>query len=150
MKPSRERLELSTYPSRVDIPARFSDVDMFRHLNNVAIGQFYEEVRFALTAQAREMLPKGSGRIMVANVDTAFLREAQYPGTVTVGTGVARRGGKSFVFGQALFQDGVCFSAADTTLVFVGPTGPAVLPPELDAFLNGLQLPSFVDERAAG
>jgi len=140
MKPTPDRLVLANYPSRVDVPSRFSDVDMFRHLNNVAIGQFYEEVRFALTAQAREALPKGGGgRIMVVNVDTAFLREGHYPGLVTVGSTVVHRGRKSYVLGQALFQDGVCFSTADTTLVYTENGAPADLPAALNPVLEGLK-----------
>jgi acyl-CoA thioester hydrolase len=151
MKPSPDRLELATYPSRVEVPARFSDVDMFRHLNNVAIGQFYEEVRFALTAQAREALPKGAGgRIMVVNVDIAYLREGRYPGVVTVGSGLVQKGRKSYVIGQALFQDGVCFSAADTTLVYTENGAPAALPPALEAALDALKLATFAEGGAAG
>jgi len=148
MKPSPERLALDSYPSKVEIAARFSDVDMFRHLNNVAIGQFYEEVRFALTGQVRERIPRErNGRVMVANVDTAFLREARYPGTVTVGTGVASCGRSTYVLGQGLFQDGVCFSCADTVLVYLENNAPAALAPEFDAIFRELALPGFVDRR---
>lgn len=148
MKPIPERLKTSNYPSQVEVPARFSDVDMFRHLNNVAIGQFYEEVRFALTAQMRETLPRErNGRVAVVNVDTAYLREGKYPGLVTVGSGIVQRGRKSYVLGQALFQDDVCFSAADTTLVYTENGTPAELPAEFDEMFASLRLPSFVDGR---
>jgi len=145
VKPTPERLRLESYPNRVEVPARFSDVDMFRHLNNVAIGQFYEEIRFNLIGRMRERLGKGAaGRVMVANVDTAYLREGRYPGLVTVATGIAQRGRRSFVIGQGLFQDGVCFSAADTTCVYVDATGPAELPEAFDPILEELK---FVDGR---
>jgi acyl-CoA thioester hydrolase len=148
MKPTAERLLLASYPSQTEVPPRFSDVDMFRHLNNVAIGQFYEEVRFALIGRLRERLAKGeAGRVMVANVDIAYLREGRYPDLVTVGTGVARRGSRSFVLGQALFQGGVCFSAADTTLVYVGAGGPAPLPDAFAPIFEALKLASCLDER---
>jgi len=148
MKPTPERLALDSYPSRVEIPSRFSDVDMFRHLNNVAIGQFYEEVRFALTGQVRERIPaERKGRVMVVNVDTAYLREARYPGVVTVGTGVVSCGRSSYVLGQGLFQDGVCFSCADTTLVYMEGAAGAALAPEFDAIFRELALPGFVDRR---
>jgi acyl-CoA thioester hydrolase len=146
MKPAPDRLSLETYPQAVEIAARFSDVDMFRHLNNVAIGQFYEEVRFAIVARLREVPPPDrGGRITVVNVDTAYLREARYPGLVTVATGLAQRARRSFVLGQALFQNGVCFSAADTTLVYVENGAPAALPPEFDEILGSLALPSALE-----
>jgi acyl-CoA thioester hydrolase len=148
MKPTAERLALASYPSQTTVPPRFSDVDMFRHLNNVAIGQFYEEIRFALIGRMRERLAKGeAGRVMVANVDIAYLREGRYPDLVTVATGLARRGKRSFVLGQALFQGGVCFSAADTTMVYVGEGGPAPLPAGFDPIFEELRLASCADER---
>ena len=143
MKPTPDRLSLDTYPQVTDIAARFADVDMFRHLNNVAIGQFYEEVRFAMVGRLREALPNDrGGRVTVVNVDTAYLREARYPGLVTVATGLAQRATRSFVLGQALFQNGVCFSAAETTLVYVENGAPAPLPAAFDDIFEGLALPS--------
>ncbi|MET0183574.1 MAG: thioesterase family protein [Caulobacterales bacterium] len=148
MKPSADRLDLANYPHKAETPARFSDVDMFRHLNNVAIGQFYEEVRFALIAEAREKIPRErNSQLLVVNVDTAFLRQARYPGMVSTGTGITQRGKRSFMFDQALFQNGVCFSAADTTIVYTENGKTADLPPEFGAMFDALKLPSFVDER---
>ena len=141
MKPAPERLVLDNYPSRVDVPARFSDVDMFRHLNNVAIGQFYEEVRFALTAQLLEQIPKDrERRVIVASVATAFLREGTYPGMITVGSAIVQKGRSSCTIGQALFQDGKCISAADTVLVHLFKGAGAPFPEELDPFFAGLAL----------
>lgn len=148
MKPSPDRLDLASYPHSVEIPARFSDVDMFRHLNNVAIGQFYEEVRFALIGAAREKIPRERNcQLLVVNVDTAFLRQAKYPGLVTVGTGLVQRGKRAFTFGQALFQEGACFSAADTAIVYTENGKTADLPAEFDAMFETMKLPSFIDER---
>jgi acyl-CoA thioester hydrolase len=148
MKPTPERLDLASYPATADIAARFSDVDMFRHLNNVAIGQFYEEVRFALTAEMRDLTPRErQGRIVVVNVDMAYLREGRYPGLVTVGTGFVQRSRRAYVLGQALFQEGRCFSCADTTLVYTEAGKPAELPAEFAETFERLRLPSFADER---
>lgn len=148
MKPSPERLDLSSYPAHNEIPARFSDVDMFRHLNNVAIGQFYEEVRFALTAEMRERVPRERrSAILVVNVDTAYLREARYPGLITVGTGFVQRSRSAYVMGQALFQEGKCFSACDTTLVYTENGQPAEMPESFDETFQRLRLPSFADQR---
>lgn len=144
MKPTPSRLDLQGYPSRVELAARFSDVDMFRHLNNVAIGGFYEEVRFALTAEMRERVPRERNcRLVVVNVDTAYLSEGRYPGTVTVGSGFLQRGRKSYVIGQALFQDGRCISAADTTIVYMENNAAADLPAEFDEAFERLRLPDF-------
>lgn len=148
MKPTPARLNLASYPSKVEVAARFSDVDMFRHLNNVAIGRFYEEVRYALIGQVRATIPsERKSMVLIANVDTAFLREGRYPGAVTVATGALSFGRKSLVLGQGLFQDGVCFSCADTTVVYLEHGAPAALAPELEALFAGLKLPDFTDQR---
>lgn len=148
MKPTAERLILDSYPARMELPARFADVDMFRHLNSVAIGRFYEEARFALTAEIRATIPaERRGRVLVANIDTAFLREGRYPGPVTVGTAVVSRGRSSCVLGQGLFQDGACFSCADTVLTYLEDDVPAALAPEFDTVVRRLALASFVDRR---
>lgn len=148
MKPTPARLKLENYPSQTAIPARFSDVDMFRHLNNVAIGQFYEEVRFALIGQARETIPRErKSALLIANVDMAYLRQGRYPGVVTVGTGLLQLGRKSFLLGQGLFQDGVCFSCADTTVVYLENGAAAPVAPELEALFGAMRLPDFVDQR---
>ena len=148
MKPTPTRLKLESYPHQVEIPPRFSDVDMFRHLNNVAIGQFYEEVRFSLLAVAREKIPRErNSRLLIANVDMAYLREGAYPGVVTVGTGLLQFGRKSLRLGQGLFQNGVCFSCADTTVVYVENNSAAPLAPQITAVFADLKLPDFVDDR---
>ena len=148
MKPTPDRLRLDSYPLRRDIPTRYADMDMVRHLNNVSIGQFYEEARFRLFDGWREeMTGRQTGQVMLVNVDIAYLREGRYPGVVTVGTGILRRSLKSFVLGQALFMNGVCFSAADAVHVYAanGVAGP--LPAEFGDLFEPLRLPSFVDGR---
>src|SRR3972149_12069112 len=97
MKPTQERTTLATYPSKVEVPARTSDVDMFRHLNNVAIGQFYEEARFALIGEIRERIARERrSALVIVNVDMAYIREARYPGIVTVGTGIMTDGAATY------------------------------------------------------
>jgi acyl-CoA thioester hydrolase len=90
----------------------------------------------------RELLGRErGGRMVVVNVDTAFIAEGRYPGQVTIGTGMVSRSKRSFVIGQALFQDGRCFSAADTTIVYLEGSATADLPAELDATFERLRLP---------
>ena len=48
MKPSAERLRLSTYPFTTEIEPRFGDMDSLHHLNNVALAGMGQ-------AEAREL-----------------------------------------------------------------------------------------------
>ncbi len=137
MKPTPARLDPVSYPLHKPVPIRFADVDMFRHLNNVATGQFYEEARFELLAEARVQVAKAeSPALVVANVDTAFLGQARYPGTIDVATGVIRVGERSLVLGQGLFVDGTCIGCADTVLVATGATGPVPIPAAIGDYLS--------------
>ena len=145
MKPTAARLDPASYPLHKAVPIRFSDVDMFRHLNNVATGQFYEEARFELLAEARVQVAKDdSPALVIANVDTAFLGQARYPGTIDVATGIVRVGARSLVIGQGLFVGGLCIGCADSVIVSTGPAGPTPLPGPIRAYLSRLLLPDPV------
>jgi len=137
MKPSPERQELSYYPHRSEVPVRFADLDPLRHINNVAIGQFYEEARVSLNNAVFAKAGVRPERMLVANVDIAYLREGHYPGVLTVGSGIARIGRTSYVIGQALFQNGACIGAAETVVVYIDQGAPA---PPPDAVRRALEL----------
>jgi len=141
MKPTPTRLDPGSYPLHKAVPIRFSDIDMFRHLNNVATGQFYEEARFELLAEARVQVAKeDSPALVIANVDTAFLGQARYPGTIDVATGIVRVGERSLVIGQGLFVSGKCIGCADSVVVSTGPAGPIPLPAPIIEYLSRLLL----------
>lgn len=148
MKASPMRLDPASYPRHKIVPIRFSDIDMFKHLNNVASGQFYEEGRYELLADARAHLDKNArGALVIANVNMSFLRSARYPGLIDVATGVVRVGGQSLVIGQALFVDGACIGIADSVVVSADASGSAPLPEAVASFCALLMLP--VEEPAA-
>jgi acyl-CoA thioester hydrolase len=128
MKPSPARLDPANYPLLKPVPIRFADVDMFRHLNNVATGQFYEEARYELLADLRGLVPRDeSPTLVIANVDTAFLGQARYPGVIDVATGVVRVGERSITIGQGLFVEGRCIGCADSIVVVAeGMLAPAI------------------------
>lgn len=141
MKPEAYRLDPATYPRHKAVPIRFSDVDMFRHLNNVATGQFYEEARFELLAEARELVAKEDrSALVIANVNTSFLGQARYPGAIDVGTGMLRVGERSLVIAQALFVAGKCIGIADSTIVSTGSEGAAPVAEPIRAFLSSLAI----------
>jgi acyl-CoA thioester hydrolase len=141
MKPEPHRLDSATYPRHKAVPIRFSDVDMFRHLNNVATGQFYEEARFELLAEARELVAKEDrGALVIANVNTSYLGQARYPGTIDVATGILRVGDRSLVIAQGLFVGGKCIGIADSSIVSTGPEGAVAIADPVRAFLSSLMI----------
>lgn len=136
-RPAPWRLDAASYPRAKAVPIRFSDIDMFRHLNNVAAGGFYEEARFELLDEAQRSVPKGErAGLVIANVNTSFLGQARYPGTIDAMTGVAEIGERSFTIAQGLFVDGKCLSVADSVVVAVGVEGTCAVPDQVRAFLE--------------
>jgi len=141
MKPAAHRLVLDTYPLHLTVPARFQDLDTLGHLNNVALGAFYEEGRGDIH---RKTFPPAlrkahSMRMVIADVHIAYLAEAFYPGDLIVGSGLLKIGRTSYTIGQALFQKGACVGTCETVLVNTDGMKPAPIPPEgreaLDALL---------------
>ena len=134
------RLDPAHYPLKVQILARYADVDPLWHINNVAIAQYYEEARVAAATAmlGGERIPTAAGdRILIAHQSIDYLREGTYPGALEVGVGVLRIGRSSYRYGMAMFQDGACISVSEAVLVFADAHGPAALPEEYRKRLEG-------------
>jgi acyl-CoA thioester hydrolase len=150
MKPSPDRLLISNYPHRLDVPARFTDLDPLNHLNNVAIGNFYEEGRAAFNHMAfKRLAERRRPRMVMAHASISFLREGRYPGLLTVATGVLKVGGSSFTLGHALYQRGECIGVAESKIVHTPDGGAAPLPEDFRAVLESLRIGGQVAEAAA-
>lgn len=130
------RLILKNYPAILDVPVRFADLDPLRHINNVAIGQFYEEARVHLNSQVFTKAKTRPERILVANVDIAYLSEGLYPGVIRVGSGIGRIGRTSYEIMQALFQNDTCIGTAQTIVVYIQNGAPTPPPPEVRTVLE--------------
>ena len=144
MKPKPLRLDLSTYPHRLDMSTRFADVDPQWHLNNVRIAEFYQEGRVSFNQSMRQqwqvVREKGS-RTLVARQTMDYLAEVKWPGQVTIGVGVAHVGGKSFTLALGMFQEGRCTGISDAILVHANREGPAPIPDVLRAALLSQMIP---------
>jgi acyl-CoA thioester hydrolase len=144
-RPSPERQALELYPFKVEILARYADVDPLWHINNVAIAQYYEEARVTTTRRimGEGRIPTASGvRLLLAKQSIDYLREAGYPGKLTVGVGVLRIGNSSYTLGMAMFQDGRCVSVSDAVLVVADARGPIRLPEDYRDRLAALVIES--------
>lgn len=99
---------------------RFSDVDRYRHVNNVAIATYCEtgRVEFAEAIAPGSTAGDGTGWV-IAELAVTFRAQAHYPGDVAIGTCVARVGRSSCTLLQGLFKDGVCFATAKAVVVWI-------------------------------
>lgn len=139
MDQSADRTEapraLDRYPIRTALEARVSDLDGYGHLNGIRIGLFYEDAR----ARAYGPVCRGT-RLVVAQFTMRYLAEGRWPGTLAIGSGVARIGRSSFVLAQALFQDGACIGLAETVLVRSDGAGALPLADALVEELRGQRI----------
>jgi acyl-CoA thioester hydrolase len=111
-------------------PVRFSDVDAYRHVNNVKYFEYYQEARISLVGamlrSAREQEPDGSPAgapgVVVAQIDVdyrapMFFREAPYD----VDTWVAHVGRSSFVIEGRIRDGDTVLSRARAVMVAFDP-----------------------------
>src|SRR5512147_2321783 len=117
---SDRRNEPKAYAFWTHDTVRFSDMDRYRHINNVAVATYCEtgRVEFAETLWPGSTAGEGAGWV-IARLTINFLAQAHYPGTVEIGTRVERVGRTSCTIGQGVFKDGVCFATADSVLVWL-------------------------------
>ena len=131
------------YPHKVEIQTRFADVDPLWHLNNVRLLELYQEARTSFNRVIWESsnLDARSHRLLVARQSIDYLQEAEWPGPVTIGVGIARLGTKSYSLGLGMFQLGKCVGVSDTVLVYATGAVSAPLPDKLRGALRAHMLP---------
>lgn len=131
MRNDPRRRDPAAYPFAVTLDMRYGDMDVWRHLNNVSAGRFYEEGRLRFMHHVREANADYAAqrfRLMVAHTAIDYLAEGHYPHPITVGVGVVSLGNSSYRVGEALFQQGRCIGLADVVLTHIGEAGAAPLP----------------------
>ncbi len=102
------------YPYRVDIQTRWSDNDMFGHINNVLYQRFFEHVVVAfLRGPCSIDLMHSPVITFAAESHCKFRRPMSYPGNVVAGIRIDHMGRTSARYGLALFQEGDDVAAAE-------------------------------------
>jgi len=145
MKPDPQRLELSSYPHHFSFMPRFSDIDPQLHLNNVRIGELYQEARISFFRELGRLYSytrPSDSRTLVAHQAMDYLDEVQYPTSLTIGVGVARIGRSSYELGLGMFQNDRCVGLSVAVLVHASAEGPAEIPAEFRAVLQQTLLPA--------
>jgi len=144
MKPNPRRFDLNIYPHKLEISARFADMDPQWHLNNVRIAEFYQEGRVSFNHALRDefKLEREPGaRTLVARQSMDYLSEVEWPGLITVAVGISRIGGASFTMALGMFQNGRCVGISDAVLVHANKEGSTRLPTRLREALATKLLP---------
>ena len=135
MRTDPRRREADAYPWIAQVATRFGDMDVNRHLNNVAVARLYEEVRVRFNGHLRT-LHDLQPHYLVGHVAIDYLGEGRYPLPATIGYGIASFGRASFRAAMAMFQNGRCIGLCDTVMVYRGDAGPAPIPEVVRAMLG--------------
>ena len=110
---------LEDFPYRYVEPIRYADMDRQGHVNNAVYSTFLESGRVNLFRDPTSGLDIPGVETVLARLEIDYLRELRWPGTVEIGTGVARIGRTSMVLDQAVFSDGHCAALARVVMVLM-------------------------------
>jgi acyl-CoA thioester hydrolase len=136
VRPARDpaRLVRETYPFRVDVRARFGDLDTNRHVNNVALAGWYLD---ALAELHLDVLGYPTGgpldSLAPSSLRIDYLTEVHYPAIHQLRVGVVAVGGTSVRYACGLFDGPRCVGLAEAT-GGLSPDEDPELGPRLAAF----------------
>ncbi len=139
MKFDPVRLDAARYPFAMTVAPRFADMDILKHINNLALAEYHEEARtrFVTKVFGDDFLFRARDyRLLVARASYDYLREAHYPQPLEACAGLAHIGNASYEIAMALFQGGHCVCLADVVTVCVTANGATRLPDDLRAALE--------------
>ncbi|MBA8853829.1 acyl-CoA thioester hydrolase [Ochrobactrum intermedium] len=130
---------------------RWSDMDIYGHVNNVVYMQYCDAAlnRSLIAAGALDLL--GSTPIgIVARNSTNYFAEISYPDNVAVGVRVEHIGNTSLLWGFGIFKDGEELAAAKSEYVHVyvnrDTRRPVALTRELRQLAERLYVPASAEE----
>jgi acyl-CoA thioester hydrolase len=115
----------TAYPFAMRIEPRYADMDIVRHINNLALAEYHEEARTRLLMQLFGddfLFRQRDYRLLPVRTTYDYLHEAHYPLPLQACAGVARIGRSSFEVAMALFQNErcICLATAITVQVMQG------------------------------
>jgi acyl-CoA thioester hydrolase len=110
---------LADFPLHAYDKLRYADTDRQGHVNNANFATFLETGRVEFIYNEEAPLLQDGFSFVIAAMNINFLREAQWPGRVEIGTGVTKIGNSSIGVYQQVFQGEVCVASAETVIVQV-------------------------------
>lgn len=141
MKPPRETL--AAYKFHTPITTRWSDNDVYGHVNNVTYLSYFDSVaNLYLIREGGLDIANDTAIGLVVESQCHFFAPVAYPDELVGALRVDRLGTTSVTYGHALFAPGEPLAAAQATIVHVfvdrATRRPSPLPPRLRAALERL------------
>ena len=118
-KPDPALLDPARYPFHCALPTRFSDLDINRHINNVAMAGLLQEARVQFDAASGFYDVMVGIGAMVVSLGVEYLAQAYYPEPLDFHAGVFSVGQRSFELQQLARQGGRNVASARWTIVCV-------------------------------
>jgi acyl-CoA thioester hydrolase len=120
MRWSQDRLDRAAYVAPgIDLPIFYGDLDTNRHVNNVALGRYFEQGRLnthhgiGIDRAVRE----SGGGLVVARVAIDYLAEVHFGAPLHIRARVVSVGRSSMHQEQAAWQNGQCVALAEVVAV---------------------------------
>ena len=138
------RLVLANYPRHLQIDTQYGDMDVHGHINNLAIGRYFESARARVQLdlyQGKKLFQQNADyAIMLVENNIRFLAECHFPEPVTVASALGHIGNSSYQFQQGLFQEGVCVALSEATMVCAQHGKAVPVPDDVRARLQAMQI----------
>src|ERR1700722_18534376 len=99
-----QRFDQRRYKHWIEDHVRFSDLDPLGHVNNNAIGQYFENARADLFMKLTPDWPRRPQIFVLARIAIDFRRELHLPAKLRIGSSVMRLGNTSLTLANALFR----------------------------------------------
>ncbi len=109
---------------------RFCDTDQLGHVNNAIYAVMYEAGRSELMERLGLLAEAENRGVVIARLEVDFLREMNWPGTVSIESAIARVGTKSIHVRQRLLVDGVIVSRGLSVLAVIDTVARRAVPIE--------------------
>jgi acyl-CoA thioester hydrolase len=125
-RPEAYLLDPGRYHLRTEIGVRFSDLDLNRHLNNVALIDILQDARGYFHRASGMTRATPDFTLMVANLNVQFLGEGAFGDPVVCHAGLRALGRTSQVVAQLALQADQPIAYAETVMVTMidGVPGP--------------------------
>ncbi|MBU1212606.1 MAG: acyl-CoA thioesterase [Alphaproteobacteria bacterium] len=111
--------QLTDYPLVSSEKLRFADTDRNGHVSNAVFAVCCQNARMELLTDAGLTPVPPGAQFVLGRLDLTFRREMHWPGTVQVGTRVARVEGSTVHLAQALFVEDRCVAIAKSAVVLI-------------------------------
>lgn len=112
-------ISIQEFPLQAKDKLRFADTDKQGHVNNAVFMTFLETGRVELLYDVGREILSPNCSFVIASVKLDFVAEIQWPGEVSIGTGLEKIGNSSLVMYQEVYQHDTLVAKDHTVIVKV-------------------------------